>query len=141
MLEDEDTDVVGEAGRCPGGAFKEVVKDIEAVALGVVGRDIGLRVVSNAPEVLRPQSHNPGQAEVGVRQEGRIGKSRREGIDERAQRWYHFPHEEISFRMACNYPSGYEISSYFLPGQPSKITDLSFRKICDSSVGQPMANS
>lgn len=97
--EDEPRDALRQLGRRPGGAFEEVVKDVQAVALAVIGERLRSAVLTNALESVVAETHHPSEEQLTVNDEGGLGKYGSEGIDNIAEGGYHFPHEGISVAL------------------------------------------
>ena len=62
--EDEHANTAGQALGCPGGAFKEVVDRVQAVALGVIRNNAGVTILGKAAERM-PLEIGKGEAAHG----------------------------------------------------------------------------
>src|SRR5262249_59196481 len=62
--ENEQANPMGQIAGRPGGAFKEVVRGIQAVASGAIRELVGVGIVGNAAEGVPAQAHDPGEQEL-----------------------------------------------------------------------------
>src|SRR5262249_2341171 len=102
---DEKSDPVGQPGGCPGRTLKEGVVAIEAVALGMIRRRLGLRRMGGATEGVFTQAHDPTPQQLAGRAEGRLGERAGQNIDDVLEGVYHDPHGGTSLSLRPNTPS------------------------------------
>src|ERR1700722_1009342 len=131
--QEQNTDVVGQSGGCPGRAFKEVVVAIQTVTCGVIGKAAGLSGMGDAIERVFAQTHDPTQQELYGRVKGRSSKSVGQAIDNGAQRIYHAPHGGTSLSLR-------PYSSSMIGGTPFACTPAGRPSYC-SSVQRKMRQS
>src|SRR5262249_27003463 len=88
---------------------QEVIIDVQAMALGMVGDLLGVDVRGHAGEFVLAQAHDPGEQEFTGSAQGRLGESGTEGFDDGVERVYHGPHGGTSVSWGDNYHApGYE---------------------------------
>src|SRR6202522_2804317 len=118
--ENEQGDLVGQVFGIPGRAFKEVVVDVQAMALGVVGCVPRVDRMTNVPEVVLAQAHDPAKQQLGTSTEGWLRENRRKPLDEGLQRGYHIPHGRGSFLKALVIHQHRRSPPLFHPTPPSR---------------------
>ena len=97
--QDQDADVIGKSGRCPGRALEEVIIGVQAVALRMIGEYVRMDLVCDPAQGPSAQTHNPRQQELAVGNGRGLREDRGQGIDDRCQGWYHGPHGGTSHSL------------------------------------------